>query len=82
MTVEPGKGGQKLIPFTLDKVRAVKQMCEGRGISPIIEVDGGINGQTAQSAVSAGADMLVAGSAFFKAEDKLSFVRELKSLHP
>ena len=57
-------------------------MCEDRGISPIIEVDGGINGQTAQSAVSAGADMLVAGSAFFKAKDKLSFVRELKSLHP
>ncbi|MBR4236411.1 MAG: ribulose-phosphate 3-epimerase [Clostridia bacterium] len=82
MTVEPGKGGQKLIPFTLDKVRQVKQMCRERGISPIIEVDGGINAQTAQSAVSAGADMLVAGSAFFKAEDKQSFVRELKALLP
>ena len=80
MTVEPGKGGQKLIPFTLDKVRQIKEMCEQRGVSPIIEVDGGINTQTAKSAMDAGANMLVAGSAFFKAEDPKGFVDTLKSL--
>lgn len=80
MTVEPGKGGQKLIPFTLEKVKQIREMCEKRGVSPIIEVDGGINTQTAKTAVEAGADMLVAGSAFFKAEDPKAFVENLKSL--
>lgn len=80
MTVEPGKGGQKLIPFTLDKVRQIKSMCEQKGVSPIIEVDGGINTQTAASAVEAGANMLVAGSAFFKAGDPKEFVAALKNL--
>ena len=80
MTVEPGKGGQKLIPFTLDKVRRVKQLCGERGVNPIIEVDGGINADTAPLAVQAGADMLVAGSAFFKASDPKGFVRTLKSI--
>ena len=80
MTVEPGKGGQKLIPFTLDKVRQIKSMCEQKGVSPIIEVDGGINIQTAASAVEAGANMLVAGSAFFKAGDPKEFVAALKNL--
>ena len=80
MTVEPGKGGQKLIPFTLDKVRQIKSMCDQKGFSPIIEVDGGINTQTAASAVKAGANMLVAGSAFFKAEDPKEFVAALKNL--
>ena len=80
MTVEPGKGGQKLIPFTLDKVRQIKSMCDQKGVSPIIEVDGGINTQTAASAVEAGANMLVAGSAFFKAGDPKEFVAALKKL--
>ena len=78
MTVEPGKGGQKLLPFTLEKVRQLKQMCLQRNLNPIIEVDGGINSETAPLAIEAGADMLVAGSAFFKASDKPSFVKQLK----
>ena len=78
MTVEPGKGGQKLIPFTLDKVRAVKKMCAEKGVDPIIEVDGGINLETAPLAVEAGADMLVTGSAFFKAPDAKAFVDAVK----
>ena len=78
MTVEPGKGGQKLLPFTLDKVRRVKQMCEEHGVHPLIEVDGGINTETARLAVQAGANMLVAGSAFCKAEDQVGFVKMLK----
>lgn len=78
MTVEPGKGGQKLLPFTLDKVRAVKRLCSERGLHPVIEVDGGINTETAPLAVDAGADMLVAGSAFFKAPDARAFVQALR----
>ena len=79
MTVEPGKGGQKLLPFTLDKVRRLKRMCLEQNLSPIIEVDGGINIQTAPLAVEAGADMLVTGSAFFKAENKRAFVDALRN---
>ncbi len=80
MTVEPGKGGQKLLPFTLEKVRRIRQMCNERGLHPIIEVDGGINIQTAPLAVEAGAEMLVTGSAFFKADDPTLFVEQLKKL--
>ena len=80
MTVEPGKGGQKLLPFTLDKVTELKRMCEQRGRMPIIEVDGGINTQTAPLAIEAGADMLVTGSAFFKAADGRTFVEGLKAI--
>ena len=80
MTVEPGKGGQKLLPFTLEKVRRIRQMCNERGLHPIIEVDGGINIQTAPLAVEAGAEMLVTGSAFFKADDPTLFVEQLKNL--
>lgn len=80
MTVEPGKGGQKLIPFTIDKIREVYNMCKRAGVSPVIEVDGGINAETAHLVTEAGADMLVAGSAFFKAEDKAGFVKLLKSM--
>lgn len=79
MTVEPGKGGQKLIPFTVDKVREINRMAKARGVDPIIEVDGGINEQTALSVKEAGANMLVAGSAFFKAADRAEFVRCLKA---
>ena len=80
MTVEPGKGGQKLLPYTLDKVSELKQLCDKRGVHPVIEVDGGINAETAPLAVKAGADLLVAGSAFFKAADKKQFVNAIKNL--
>ena len=73
-----GKGGQKLIPFTLDKVRAIKRMCVQAGVDPIIEVDGGINLETAPLAIEAGADLLVTGSAFFKAPDSKAFVDAIK----
>ena len=78
MTVEPGKGGQKLIPFTIDKVKEVKDLCLKNGYEKLIEVDGGINTDTAQLVKNAGANMLVAGSAFFKADDPCAFVKELK----
>lgn len=80
MTVEPGKGGQKLIPFTVDKVRQVREMCRQAGVNPVIEVDGGVNLETAHLVTEAGAQMLVAGSAFFKAKDPAEFVKALKAM--
>jgi ribulose-phosphate 3-epimerase len=78
MTVNPGYGGQTLINECFDKVRDLKALRErGRG-KYLISVDGGINEATAAAARSAGADVLVAGSAFFSAPDKALFVRRLK----
>lgn len=78
MTVEAGYGGQKLIPETLDKVRALCVEREKRGLSFEIEVDGGINADNAAAAVAAGADVLVAGSAVFGAPDRAEAVRSLR----
>lgn len=66
MTVEPGFGGQKLIPSTLNKVRELVLLREQYGLSFMIQVDGGINPDTAPLAVAAGSDVLVAGSSVFK----------------
>ncbi len=66
MTVNPGFGGQVLIPATLDKVRRLKAMLRERGLNEcLVEVDGGVNAQTIPDAVRAGADVLVMGSALF-----------------
>ncbi|MCH5342201.1 MAG: ribulose-phosphate 3-epimerase [Acetatifactor sp.] len=65
MTVEPGFGGQKLIPHCLDKVRAVREMARSQGIDMDIEVDGGIDREDIQLALEAGANVIVAGSAVF-----------------
>lgn len=80
MTVEPGKGGQKMIPFTVEKVRELRKLLMAKGLDKIIEVDGGVNMETAHLVTEAGADMLVAGSAFFKAEDMKAFVEALKAM--
>jgi ribulose-phosphate 3-epimerase len=63
MTVNPGFGGQKFIPATLEKIRRIRAMTAGRGIH--IQVDGGITPETAPKVIAAGADSLVAGSAVF-----------------
>lgn len=80
MTVEPGKGGQKLIPETIDKVFAARQMCAAAGLNIPVEVDGGVNLETAPALAQAGATVFVAGSAFFKAEDTAQFMRALRAL--
>ena len=67
MTVNPGFGGQKFIPAMLDKIARVRDMVRGRNID--IEVDGGITAANAADVVKAGANVLVAGSAIFKAKD-------------
>jgi len=68
MTVNPGFGGQGIIPSTINKVRRLRQMLNERGLSCPIEVDGGINVQTVAQVVQAGADVLVIGAAIFAGE--------------
>lgn len=78
MTVEPGKGGQSLIPQTLEKVKALNELIKKENIDIDIEVDGGINEKTATEAKKAGANILVAGTAITRAEDYKKIVEELK----
>ena len=65
MTVNPGFGGQKLIPYTVDKVRELKQLLDEKGLKTDIEVDGGINLSNVRDVMEAGANIIVAGSAVF-----------------
>ena len=76
MTVNPGFGGQKLIPATLEKIRRLRAIMTGRNIR--IEVDGGITAETAPMAIEAGASVLVAGSAIFAQQDYASAIRALR----
>jgi ribulose-phosphate 3-epimerase len=69
MTVNPGFGGQEFIPETLNKIRQIHKAIEDRGIDCELEVDGGINNETAHLVVEAGANVLVAGSAVFGSKD-------------
>ncbi len=80
MTVEPGFGGQKFMPSALDKLRWLKAEREARGLSYLLEVDGGVDAATAPLCVEAGADVLVAGSAVFGAADPAAAVGALASL--
>ena len=69
MSVNPGFGGQEFIPFTIEKIKAVKKMISDAGAAPLIEVDGGIKIENAREIADAGADILVMGSAFFKSDN-------------
>lgn len=80
MSVEPGFGGQKFMPVALEKLQALKAECEARGISPWLEVDGGVDAVTAPQCVQAGANLLVAGSAVFGKPDMKAAIAELKQL--
>ncbi len=68
MTVEPGFGGQKILPSCIEKVRLVRRMIEERGLAVDVEVDGGITRENIRSVTEAGASVLVAGSAVFKGD--------------
>jgi ribulose-phosphate 3-epimerase len=81
MTVNPGYGGQKLLPETLEKVEKLAAMRESACADFIISVDGGINELTAEKAVKAGADILVIGSAFFGNSDKKGLVQRLSHIN-
>jgi ribulose-phosphate 3-epimerase len=79
MSVHPGWGGQAFIPEALDKVRAARALVDGRGLPVEIEIDGGINVDTAPRAAAAGADILVAGSAVFHADDPAEAARHIRA---
>ena len=78
MTVEPGYGGQKLIPETIEKVRKLKAETLKRGINIEIQVDGGIGPDNAQQLINAGASILVAGSSVFKSDDRRAAIDALR----
>ena len=78
MTVEPGFGGQSFMADMMPKVQAIRAYIDEQNPGCELEVDGGVNAQTAKVCTAAGANVLVAGSAFFKAGDKAAFVRAVK----
>jgi ribulose-phosphate 3-epimerase len=80
MSVFPGFGGQAFIPSVLEKVAAARRLVDERGLSVELEIDGGIGPATARQAVEAGADILVAGSAIFHADDPLAAARDLRAV--
>ena len=78
MSVNPGFGGQKFIPQTLDKVKRLRQMINERQLNVRIEIDGGVDRSNIESVVAAGAEIIVAGSAIFGKPDAEAAVRELR----
>ncbi len=82
MSVEPGFGGQKFMPMALDKLKTLSEYAKIKGYEYEIEVDGGINAETAPQAIAAGATVLVIGSYLFSADDMDARVKEIKNLKP
>lgn len=80
MSVNPGFGGQKFIPHSLEKTRRLRELIDRTGSHALIEIDGGVNRETGKLLVESGADVLVAGSAVFKAADPVAEVAALKNL--
>ncbi len=80
MSVNPGFGGQKFIPFTLEKIKQLRKMINERGLKVHIEIDGGVTLENAPSIIAAGADVLVAGNTVFKSADPKRTIAQLKSL--
>jgi ribulose-phosphate 3-epimerase len=78
MSVNPGFGGQEFIPASLDKVRRLRKMIDERGLKTRIEIDGGIDSDNIAEVASAGAEIIVSGSAIFGAADPATAVRELR----
>ena len=80
MSVNPGFGGQKFIENTIQKVKRLRRMIEESGSKTLIEIDGGVQGETAPRLVAAGADVLVSGSYVFKAKNPIETIHQLKNL--
>lgn len=78
MTVNPGFGGQKFIHSVLPKISAVKEMADAKGLELEIEIDGGVNEETAKLCIEAGANVLVAGSAVYNKEDRAQAIAAIK----
>jgi len=77
MSVNPGFGGQKFIPYTLNKIRELKQMISARGLNVKIEIDGGVTVDNAAAILEAGADILVVGNTVFRSKDPKETIRRL-----
>ena len=80
MSVNPGFGGQSFIGGVLDKIRALRALVAERGLSALIEVDGGVKPANAKEIASAGADILVMGSGFFESGDYGDLMRQMRAL--
>ncbi len=80
MSVNPGFGGQKFIPHTLTRIRQLREMLTARGLSPLVEIDGGVNTATIADIAAAGADVFVAGSAIFGSPDYRATIKEFRRL--
>ena len=78
MTVEPGFGGQKFMADQMDKIRQLREWLDDVNPDCLIEVDGGVDANTCKLCKEAGAEVLVAGSAYFKAENRAAFVKEIQ----
>jgi ribulose-phosphate 3-epimerase len=82
MSVNPGFGGQKFIYRTLEKIRQLRAMLDAANVEALIEIDGGVGLQNAETLLQAGADVLVAGSSVFGAKDPLATISALKAFKP
>jgi ribulose-phosphate 3-epimerase len=80
MSVNPGFGGQKFIPRTLDKIRELRRMIDDSKLDVLIEIDGGVTLDNARSIVDAGAHVLVAGNTVFKSPDPMGTIAQLKAI--
>lgn len=80
MTVEPGFGGQAFMPEMMSKVRTLREAICKQGLKTLIEVDGGINKETAKMAAQSGADICVAGTSIFKSSDMKRAIAEIKGV--
>ncbi len=80
MSVNPGFGGQAFIESSYEKIRAVRSLCDGRGLETVIQVDGGVTLTNARALIEAGANVLVAGSAVFGAQDVIERVQNFNAV--
>jgi ribulose-phosphate 3-epimerase len=79
MSVFPGFGGQKFIPECLEKVRTLRSLIDESGKDILLQIDGGVNESNVEEIKCAGADVIVAGSAVFKAENRAEMIKKLKA---
>ena len=80
MSVNPGFGGQKFIPYTIEKIKTLRRMIDEKSLQVLIEVDGGVTLDNAASIIAAGADVLVAGNTVFKSNDPMATISQLKNI--
>lgn len=80
MSVNPGFGGQKFIPYTIEKIKQLRKMIDEKKLNVLIEIDGGVTLENAPSIIAAGADVLVAGNTVFKSTNPIQTILQLKQL--